>query len=144
VDSQVADQSSGVLPVERGHEASGGRDGLGPSWQESVEEEVVVGYEATRDLLTAALGAAVPLTIKDFEVQLEYGRLTVDDLTREAPELGQFIAEHGDNILYRSKKKGETAEAFNKLVRAIAILAIIAGEVKIFGQTFRSNRRSLG
>jgi hypothetical protein len=103
-----------------------------------------VGYEATRDLLTAALGAAVPLTIKDFEVQLEYGRLTVDDLTREAPELGQFIAEHGDNILYRSKKKGETAEAFNKLVRAIAILAIIAGEVKIFGQTFRSNRRSLG
>lgn len=34
------------------------------------------------------------------------------------------VAEHGDYILYRSKKRGETARAFNALAEGLAILSL--------------------
>ena len=48
----------------------------------------------------------------------------------------QFIGEKGDIILYRGNKKGETAEAFNTLSCAIALLSFQPGGIKIFGHHF--------
>jgi len=44
-----------------------------------------------------------------------------------------MIAEHGDDILFRSKRKGATASAFNALAEGIAILSFAPGGVKVFG-----------
>ena len=46
---------------------------------------------------------------------------------------GQMIAEHGDNILFRSVKKGETAAAFNALAEGIAILSFAPGGITFMG-----------
>lgn len=44
---------------------------------------------------------------------------------------GQLIAERGDLILYRSKKKGETAKLVNILVESLAMLAFYPGGVRL-------------
>jgi hypothetical protein len=50
-----------------------------------------------------------------------------------AQECGQVVAEKGDIIQFRSKKKGETAEAFNRLAEGIAALAFAPGGVTFLG-----------
>jgi hypothetical protein len=42
---------------------------------------------------------------------------------------GKLIAERGDIIMYRSKKKGETAKMVNVLVESLAMLAFTPGGV---------------
>ena len=54
-------------------------------------------------------------------------------ILQRAKECSQVIAEKGDIILFRSKKKGESANAFNHLAEGIACLAFVPGGVKIFG-----------
>jgi hypothetical protein len=83
-------------------------------------------------LLQAALGAAVPLHVHEMRKQ------PLDALLARGPELTQIIASHGDNILYRSKKKGESAKAFNALAEAVAILSFMPGGVTVFGCHFGS------
>lgn len=65
----------------------------------------------------------------DFETILQRARIC-----------SQEIAEHGDNILYRSKKKGESAVAFNRLAEGIACLVFVAGGVTIFGLHFEAKK----
>jgi hypothetical protein len=48
-------------------------------------------------------------------------------------ELAMRLAEKGDVLLYRGKKKGETASAFADLARGVALLAFAPGGVSIFG-----------
>lgn len=51
----------------------------------------------------------------------------------------QAVAEKGDIILYRSKKKGATAGAFNRMAEGVALLSFAPGGVTIFGMHFEAN-----
>lgn len=83
-----------------------------------------------QDLLATALSSAVPLWIEQLRSR-DWAYIE-----QRAKVCSQEIAEHGDNILYRSRKKGETATAFNRLAEGVACLAFAPGGVTIFGQHF--------
>jgi hypothetical protein len=70
-------------------------------------------------VLVISLQAAVPLRI------MELRRYSAERLIELAREAGQHVASHGDDILFRSKKKGATAEAFNQLVTGLAAAALV-------------------
>jgi len=81
-------------------------------------------------LLAGMLQVAVPLWIEDLKGKpWEY-------IAKRAGECSQVIAEKGDIILYKSSKKGETAEAFNRLAEGVACLAFAPGGVDVFGVHF--------
>jgi len=86
----------------------------------------------TEDLLKSALEAAVPLWI------LKWKDKTFAERTARAGECGDIIAEHGDIIMFKGKKKGETANAFNALAEALAILSFQPGGVKFMGLHFET------
>jgi hypothetical protein len=75
-------------------------------------------------LLEITLEAAVPLRI--FELRNATGRERV----RLAGEASAQIAEHGDVILYRSGKCGETAAAVGWLITGLACAAYQPGGVR--------------
>ena len=89
--------------------------------------------------LQISLSAAVPLWIETF-VQQDY---TWADVSRIASESSQIIAEKGDLILFKSKKKGETAAAFNALARGVAALAFVPGGVTVFEMHFEADFKRL-
>lgn len=89
--------------------------------------------------LATSLSAAVPLWIEEF-VQKGY---SFADVTKIASESCQMIAEKGDLILFKSKKKGETAAAFNALAKGIAALAFVPGGVRTFGMHFEADPKRL-
>ncbi|HEY4036839.1 MAG TPA: hypothetical protein VGL94_23015 [Ktedonobacteraceae bacterium] len=78
------------------------------------------------------VSAMVPLTIREL---LRIGGPTQEHFDR-ARVIGQDIAERGDMLLFRSKKKGETAEMMNELVEGLAILAFCPGGFTFMGLTF--------
>lgn len=80
-----------------------------------------------RTLLELSLAVAVPLHIDELQ------RRPWDVVEAFAHEAGQIVAEKGDVIQFKGKKKGETAAAFNSLARGIACLAFCPGGVKVFG-----------
>jgi len=90
-------------------------------------------------ILPLSLAAAVPLWIEEF-VRKGY---TFDDVARVAAESGQVVAEKGDLILFKGKKKGETAAAFNALAKGIAALAFVPGGVRTFGMHFEADPKRL-
>jgi hypothetical protein len=51
---------------------------------------------------------------------------------------GDIIAEHGDDLLYKSKKPGETARYFNQLADAVSVLAFQPGGITVFGQHYEA------
>ena len=82
------------------------------------------------DILKIALSAAVPLRI--LELRSKGGPDDVDlDFARG---FAHVLGEKGDILQYRGKKKGETAEIFNGLARAIAVLSFCPGGIKVFGE----------
>jgi len=83
-------------------------------------------------LLIVSLEAAVPLHV------LELRELPWETLCGMTQEVVQIIASQGDNILFRSRKKGETAKAFNALARGLAILSFYPGGVKFAGLHFEN------
>jgi len=83
-------------------------------------------------LLKMTLQIAVPLWIEKTKGKpWEY-------IVERAKECSQVIAEKGDIILFKSKKKGETAEAFNRLAEGIACLSFMPGGVDTFGLHFET------
>jgi hypothetical protein len=55
-----------------------------------------------------------------------------------------YLASHGDNILYRSKTKGDTANAFNVLADSLARMSFIPGGVTIMDLSFCTQRVGSG
>lgn len=51
---------------------------------------------------------------------------------------GDIIAEHGDDLLYKSKKPGETARYFNQLADAISVMAFQPGGITFFGEHYEA------
>lgn len=85
--------------------------------------------------LAIALSAAVPLHIGVLEGKGGPSQQDYEAARSFASELG----EHGDILLYRGKKQGETAALFNKLARATAVLSFCPGGVKIFGTLYEGH-----
>lgn len=85
------------------------------------------GMDAKRELLSMTLALAVPGWAERLR------RLSWEQLIERAKVCSQHIAEHGDNLLFRSKKKGESADAFNHLAEGIACLSFASGGLKLWG-----------
>ncbi len=83
-------------------------------------------------LLQGMLSLAVPLWVERLR-----GR-TWAEIAERAQVCAQIVAEKGDIILYRSKKPGESAKAFNALAEGIACLSFSPGGVKLLGLSFES------
>lgn len=92
----------------------------------------------TESLLSISLQAAVPLW------QLCLQERTWDYIRERLPALSLMIAEHGDNILFKSKKAGDTAVAFNALAESVAILSFVPGGVRLFGQHWEGKHPEIG
>lgn len=82
----------------------------------------------TYQLLRTTLQAAVPLWAIQFR---EY---TWNRLQGMLPDIVDMIASHGDNVLFKSKKQGETAAAFNALAKGLAICSFVPGGVTLFDE----------
>lgn len=88
--------------------------------------------QQTYNLLQSALSAAVPLWIENLKL------VPWSAIQDRLPAIGQQVAEHGDHILYRSKKKGKTAAAFNALAEGVAALSFCPGGITLFGLHFEA------
>jgi hypothetical protein len=88
-------------------------------------------------LLGSVLALAVPLRIAELLALSPPDRASRMALWQR--ESGQAIASHGDQILFRSKHRGETAEAFNHLARGLAVLAFAPGGVTFAGQHWQAD-----
>jgi hypothetical protein len=90
--------------------------------------------------LPAALDAAVPLYVERFR------RLPPDELERafadhaRLMELATLIGEHGDDLLFRSKKPGASADVFNRVAEGIALLSFCPGGIDLFGRHWEATR----
>jgi hypothetical protein len=82
------------------------------------------------DLLSISLQAAVPLWAEKLQSD------SWEVLQNKIKEASTVISEHGDEILFKSKKKGETAKYFNIMAEAIAILSFCPGGITIFGSHY--------
>lgn len=83
--------------------------------------------------LRDTLAATVPLCIHD----IKRTRDGISDYDLERVEAFAWeLAEHGDELLYRSRKSGETSRLFSRFAECIAILAFMPGGVTIMGMHF--------
>lgn len=83
-------------------------------------------------LLQAALNVSVPLYID------QLSRRPWSYVRSRASACADVVASKGDVILYRSKKQGETANAFNHLAEGIACGAFAVGGVTVLGLHFEA------
>lgn len=86
--------------------------------------------------LSMALSAAVPLRMM---AMAERGGPDASDM-KKAQEAVGLLGEKGDRLLFKSAKKGETANLFNSLAHAITVLSFCPGGVNTFGQNFDGNK----
>lgn len=83
-------------------------------------------------LLQSTLEAAVPLWCLTIETWSEEYR------RERAAICSQAVAEHGDLILYRGKKAGQSGDAFNRLAEGVAIASLQSGGIKLLGLRFEA------
>lgn len=88
------------------------------------------------DLLTMTLQVSVPLWIERMK-----GR-SWEYIQSRGKECAQYIAEHGDSILYRSTIPGQTACAFNRLAEGLSCLSFAPGGVDFMGMHWESKYES--
>ena len=84
------------------------------------------------DNLSIALATAVPLHILQLQAK---GGPDAEDL-KKATAMSDVLGERGDVLLFgggKKGKKGEVAEIFNGLARALAVLSFVPGGVTLFG-----------
>lgn len=85
-------------------------------------------------LLAPMLALAVPLLIAELA---QHGGPTAEDYARVA-SYGDDLAFHGDDLLYVSRKQGETAHCFQQVAEAIAVLSFCPGGITVFGLHFEA------
>lgn len=89
-------------------------------------------FDLTSERLRIALHAAVPLHV--FELR----SCPFDEIQERAHRASQIVAEKGDIVMFRSKKKGESAAAFNALAEGIACLSFAPGGVVFLGDRYQT------
>jgi hypothetical protein len=85
-------------------------------------------------LLAQTLALAVPLLITEIA---QRGGPTDEDYARIASYTDD-LAVHGDDLLYASRKPGETARRFQQVAEAIAVLSFCPGGITVFGLHFEA------
>lgn len=90
--------------------------------------------------LALTLALAVPLLIAEMA---QHGGPTAEDYTRVA-SYADDLAFHGDDLLYTSRKPGETARRFQQVAEAIAVLAFCPGGITVFGLHFEAGSSPTG
>jgi hypothetical protein len=85
-------------------------------------------------LLKSTLYLAVPLWIEKLK------KRDWDYIRSRASACGDVVAEKGDHILFRSKKKGDSAKAFNALAEGVACLSFAPGGITVFGMHWESEK----
>lgn len=95
------------------------------------EKDVFPGSRHVLTLLRSSLAVAVPL-----EVERWAGR-PFAERQAAASRAAQEIAEHGDNLMFRSRP-GESARVFSALTTAVAIGALQPGGIRSFGLHFEA------
>jgi len=95
---------------------------------------ILMSQSSNDTLLKSMLSLAVPLHILRF---VERGGPSNADF-QTAQSWSDICASRGDNLLFPSKKRGETAELFNGLAHAIAVLSFLPGGVETFGFHFET------
>lgn len=91
--------------------------------------------ETTKNLLTSSLQISVPLAINDFKKNSE----KLEAFEKTSLEISSYLCTHGDEILFKSSKKGETQKGFVKLTYAIAYLCLkLLNGVSVFGNHFKA------
>jgi hypothetical protein len=88
--------------------------------------------DTVREVLRIALSAAVPLHV------MELQRLSWAEVSASAKACGDIIAEKGDVLQFRGKKRGESAKAFNALARGLAALSFAPGGVTFLGDHYEN------
>lgn len=88
--------------------------------------------ETTPSLLVTALSAAVPLRILEL---CKRGGPNDEDLAR-VKAYQKDLSEHGEDLFFRSKKPGGSAERFNQTADTIAVLSFCPGGIRIFGERY--------
>src|SRR5262245_29750196 len=91
--------------------------------------------KATETLLMLNLEVAVPMWIERMQ------NLPWDLVQARTRECGQAVAERGDVIQFKGKK-GESAEAFNRLAEGLACLSFAPGGVKFLGSHWEARHPS--
>lgn len=86
---------------------------------------------AKKTLLLTSLQAAVPLWYRELGLPDTLAEHTKPDVLQPIQEA---IAHHGDVLLFRGGKKGETADVFNKMAKGMAILSCFPGGFDLFGR----------
>jgi hypothetical protein len=83
-------------------------------------------------LLPTMLEVAVPLWQHQIAETCGSAEVALGQLKAEQESLQALLGKEA--VLFQSKKKGETAEAFNALAKALAYLSLAPGGVTAFGQ----------
>lgn len=102
------------------------------SEQTATIERLAGADSNTLALLQATLSAAVPLCV------MQLRRRSPEERQERARQCAQVIASKGDVILYRGKRRGETAAAFAALAEGLACLSFAPGGVRAFGLHFET------
>jgi hypothetical protein len=113
-------RASGFPPAEPAR-------GKGPSWDP----------DETWTLLPALVEPAVWLHVLKFS---ELGGPDSADLEWARHEAVELLACHGDHLFRRSRRDPSTAEVFNALARALAILSHLPGGVTFGGRHFDASQ----
>lgn len=92
--------------------------------------------ENDQHILPDMLQLAVPLYIQQLK---DKGGPADEDFNRLCG-IGNSLACQGDVLLFGGRKKGETAQLFNDLAFAIAVMSFVPGGVCAFGQRWESIR----
>ena len=87
-------------------------------------------------LLSLSLSTAVPIEIHDLYQSFRGCDGIPPWMVGEAIVFGQVLAERGDRLLYRSERKGETADMFVGLARALAIMSFVPGGAPFLEEPF--------
>jgi hypothetical protein len=87
-------------------------------------------------LLSLSLSTAVPIEIDNLYQNFRGQGGILPWMVGEAVVFGQVLAERGDRLLFRSERKGETADMFVGLARALAILSFGPGGVPFLEEPF--------
>ncbi|MBA3824368.1 MAG: hypothetical protein H0X24_10805 [Ktedonobacterales bacterium] len=81
------------------------------------------------------LQLAVPLRIMSIQ---DRGGVTAADFARVAAYNEDFAGEQGVYLLFRAPQEGVTAQLFNKLCDAVAVMAFLPGGITIFGDQYQA------
>jgi hypothetical protein len=87
---------------------------------------------AMPSLLVTALSAAIPLRILEL---CKRGGPSDEDLAR-VKAYQKDLSEHGEDLFFRSKKPGGSAERFHQTADTIAVLSFCPGGIRIFGERY--------